>query len=173
MGGCGGQGELPEVRVASTLLRLILICINERIAMTEQTARPALPLPAPHDPLERLLLIAMRRMGAHGLHDAWAALLLLDRFGLHFRRPLVLLRAYVMELARTSQRQIVLAPCCAGRMTEDEGRMVAALALALANPAESRRQLGRLCASATVDQPLSVCLALAETLADLGRPLVR
>jgi hypothetical protein len=141
--------------------------------MTEPTARTALSLPAPHDPLERLLLIAMRRMGAHGLRDASAALLLFDRFGLHFQRPLVLLRAYVMELARASQRQIVLAPCCAGRMTEDEGRMIAALALALTNPVESHRQLGRLCAAAAVDQPLSICLMLAQTLADLGQPLVR
>ncbi len=132
-----------------------------------------LPLPAPTDPVERLLLIAVRRMGTHGLRDAHAALLVFERFGIHFQRPLVLLRAYVMELARASQRQIVLAPCCAGRMTIDEGRMLAALAMVQTTPAGARHHLRQLCDSGTIDAAYSVCLVLAETLTGLGQPVTR
>ncbi len=64
-----------------------------------------------------MILVAMRRMAAHGIRDAHAALLMLDLFGGRFRRPLVLLRAFMLEFARASQRSIKVAPCCSLRMT--------------------------------------------------------
>lgn len=140
--------------------------------MTQKTPCQ-LPLPAPADPLERLLLIALRRMGSHGLHDANAALLVFERFGIRFQKPLVLLRAYVMELARASQRQIMLAPCCAGRMTLDEGRMLAVLAMVQTTPAGARHHLRQLCDGEAIDAAYSVALVLADTLAGLGQPIAR
>lgn len=140
--------------------------------MTNQPACP-LPLPGPTHPLERLLLVALRRMGTHGLHDAHSAMLVFNRFGLGFQRPLVLMRAYVMELARAAHRKIMLAPCCARRMTIDEGRMLAVLALIQTTPAGARHHLRQLCEGDDVDAAFSVGLMLADTLAGMGQPVAR
>lgn len=139
------------------------------------TNRPAcsLPLPGPTNPVEQLLLIALRRMGTHGLRDAGAAMLVIERFGLGFQRPLVLMRAYVMELARASRRKIMLAPCCARRMTIDEGRMLAVLALIQTTPAGARHHLRQLCDGGDVDAAFSVGVMLADTLAGMGQPIAR
>jgi hypothetical protein len=51
-----------------------------------------LPRPAPIVAEQRLLLYAIRRMGAHGLNDAHAANALFGTFGRGYRRPLILLR---------------------------------------------------------------------------------
>ena len=50
----------------------------------------------------RLLLFVFRRMGAHGLNDAHAANALLHAFGTAFRRPLMLLRAMMADVAGTA-----------------------------------------------------------------------
>jgi hypothetical protein len=52
-------------------------------------------------------------------------MLALDAGGTEFRRLLVLARALVVDLARTSRRRILLAPCCAAGMTRDEGLLMA------------------------------------------------
>ena len=85
----------------------------------------ALALPLPASRHETLGLVLMRRLASHGLEDARATMLALDAAGGDFRKLLVLVRALVLELARTSQRKIVLAPCCAAGMTQDEGLLIA------------------------------------------------
>ena len=82
-----------------------------------------LPLPARRRPT--LGLARVRRLAGHGLHDARATMLALDASGTEFRRLLVLARALVVDLARTSRRKILLAPCCAAGMTRDEGLLMA------------------------------------------------
>ena len=72
-----------------------------------------LPLPARRH--QTLGLVLVRRIAGHGLHDARATMLALDASGAEFRRLLVLTRALVVDLARTSRRKILLAPCCAAR----------------------------------------------------------
>ena len=86
--------------------------------MTRSTG--VLPLPLPEGRIERSVLFALRRMAAHGLRDVSAAWLMLDLFSTGFRRPLVLLRAFMLELAHAATGPIQVAPCCAPRMTEHE-----------------------------------------------------
>lgn len=130
-----------------------------------------LPYPLPEDAMQRLALAALRRMGAHGIRDACAALLFIEAFGLHFRKPLVLARAFMVELARASCSTIRLAPCCALRMTEDEARMVGVLATAASNPSCAARHLAQLAGTEEVAAPLSAAAAFNDTLASLGQPL--
>ena len=131
-----------------------------------------LPLPAPEDRMQRLVLFAIRRMAAHGVRDAYAANLLFSNFGINFRRPLVLLRAFMIELSQTSKRTITIAPCCALRMTMDEGRIVGVLATAASNRFTAAKHLKELAGDSAISSPLSVAAAFNNALADLGRPLV-
>lgn len=85
----------------------------------------ALVLSLPSSRHATLGLVLVRRLAGHGLEDARAAMLALDAAGSDFRKLLVLTRALVVELARTSRRKIVLAPCCAAGMTNDEGLLMA------------------------------------------------
>jgi hypothetical protein len=141
--------------------------------MTCPTPQPGLlPLPLPGEPDQRLVLRCLRRMAAHGIRDAQAALLILDSFGIHFRRPLVLLRAFVAELAQGAERRITMAPCCAMRMTLDEARIVGVLASAVDDPDSARHQLQLLTASCAIASPLSLAAAFNETLTALGRPML-
>ena len=119
-----------------------------------------LPLPLPLDHGQRLTLRCLRRMAAHGIRDAQAALWMFEGFGLQFRRPLVLLRAFVIELAQVSQRRIQLAPCCAMRMTSDEGRIIAILT----DPATGPEHLPSLTGGAEASSPLSLAVAFSECL---------
>lgn len=135
--------------------------------------RCQLPLPLPEEEDLRLVLRIVRRMAAHGLRDAQAALLAIDGFGQGFRRPLVLLRAFVAELAQTSRRRITVAPSCALRMTMDEARLIGVLATASHNPDCARAHLRVLADRHDVCHPLSAALAIASALGDLGRPLPR
>ncbi len=82
-----------------------------------------LPLPARRH--QTLGLVLIRRLAGYGLHDARATMLALDAAGGEFRKLLVLTRALVVDLARTSKRRIKLAPCCATGMTRDEGLVMA------------------------------------------------
>ncbi len=86
-----------------------------------------LPLPLPDSRIERAVLFAVRRMAAHGVRDVSAAWLILDVFSTGFRRPLVLLRAFMLELAHAATGPIRMAPCCAPRMTEHEGLIMLTL----------------------------------------------
>lgn len=132
-----------------------------------------LPLPLPDNGELRIVLRITRRMAAHGLHDAQAALMALEAYGTGFRRPLVLLRAFVAELAHCSGRRITMAPACALRMTPDEARIVGILATSGHNPGNAREHLQALTDRHEVCHPLSAAQAIASALADLGKPLPR
>jgi hypothetical protein len=123
-----------------------------------------LPLPLPRARSERAALVILRRMAAHGFRDAAATTLALETFGTGFRRVLVLLRAYMVELARGSNRTISLAPCCAMRMTDDEGLMMEALALAGENKQAAARSLRLLSRNAHVGEPLSIACMVNRAL---------
>jgi hypothetical protein len=130
-----------------------------------------LPLSLPAAATQRLVLRCLRRMAAHGPRDAQAALLVFEHFGIHFRRPLVLLRAFVAELAQGAERRITIAPCCAIRMTRDEGWMIGVLVAAADHPDCASRHLRLLTGSDEVASPLSLAAAFNQTLTGLGRPL--
>jgi hypothetical protein len=130
-----------------------------------------MPLPLPLEHNQRIVLRCLRRMAAHGVRDAQGSLWMFEQFGIHYRRPLVLLRAFVIELAQVSQRRIQIAPCCAMRMTLDEGRIVEALAAASDSPATAQRHLRQLTEADNPASPLSLAIAFNDTLAALGKPL--
>jgi hypothetical protein len=127
-------------------------------------AGDVLPLPLPPGRAERAALVILRRMAAHGFRDASATMLALDTFGIDFRRVMVLLRAFMVELARCSSRTIQLAPCCAMRMTEDEGLMMEALMLAHGDRDGAEQALVHLARSPGIGEPLSVACMLGRTL---------
>lgn len=123
-----------------------------------------LPLPLPESRTERAALVILRRMAAHGFRDAAATMLAIETFGTDFRRVLVLLRAYMVELARGANRTIRLAPCCAMRMTDDEGLMMDALDLAGHDHAAAARALRLLTDRSHVGEPLSVACMVNRAL---------
>lgn len=127
-------------------------------------AREFLPLPLPGQQGERAALVILRRMAAHGQRDASATMLALETWGRDFRRVLVLLRAFMVELARASDRTIRLAPCCAMRMTEDEGLVMEVLALAAEDPEAAGRSMMLLAGSPRIGEPLSVACVLSVAL---------
>lgn len=137
------------------------------------TVLPLSPAALPqreHEPSHRLLLRVMRLMAIGGLNDAAAAATLLGRFGRAYRRPLVLMRALMLELSRTSHRQIALAPPCCGRITRDEAIILRAIVRTesefTARHDDARLLLG-------VDHALgaATCVqAVAACFADLGAP---
>lgn len=128
--------------------------------------RPALL----HPSSDRLFLTIARRMAIFGIDDAQCVSTLLTHFGRNYRRPLVLMRALMLEIARTSQRKIMLAPPCCGRITGDEGIMLHALQRdeteTLVCHADASKLLGR-------DDALgaTTCFqAVSQAFADLGHP---
>lgn len=139
--------------------------------MTPDAAAVLLPFPAPVAPTQRLTLFAVRRMAAFGLNDAHAANAMLCGFGLGYRRPLILLRAFMHELATGSSRAIRIAPCCALRMTEDEAHMLGALAAACENSRNAAGHLASLTGRAINNPALSAAMAYNDALADMGRPM--
>jgi hypothetical protein len=121
-----------------------------------------LPQALPTNMDARVQLIALRRMAAHGLRDARASMLMLHQFGLDYRRRLVLLRAFVHELAQASRRTIQLAPCCAVRMTADEALLLRALGSAADDPADAADALLDLTKGGAVCHPLSLAAMLGR-----------
>ena len=132
---------------------------------------PMLPHGAPDCPYARLLLFGVRRMAAAGLNDAHAAHALFAGFGVNFRRPLVLLRALMAEISRVSTRSLLIAPCCCGRMTDDEARLLAVIAGANTTPAGAARMLGDLLHVHSSLGVLTSAQAVEACFADLGMPL--
>ena len=140
--------------------------------MTASTDLNALlPSPLPDCYNERLLLFAARRMAAHGLNDAHAAHAMLGWFGLGFRRPLILLRALMAELSRTSTRRLVVAPCCCSRMTAAEKTLLEAIRRANGEPHGAHASLAALSGVSLCLGTLGSAQAVAQAFADLGRPL--
>lgn len=130
--------------------------------MSSPTQIRLLPYALPDRPVARIQLIAIRRMAAHGLHDAQASLLMLRWFGLDYRRKLVLLRALIHELAQISRRTIQLAPCCAGRMTADEALLIRVLEQVGADPADAASAMTELTQNDAICQPLTLAAMLCR-----------
>ena len=141
--------------------------------MSDPAPTPAslLPHSAPRDSGARLFLLGVRRMGVGGLHDAHAANMMIGAFGLSFRRPLVLLRALMAELARASHETILIAPACGCRMTTAESLLLGAVARAIEKPRLAHDIFRRLCGIEEAAGIVSSAQALAQAFADLGRPI--
>jgi hypothetical protein len=140
--------------------------------MREATPRTALlPHAAPANPCRRLLLFAIRRMAADGIADAHAAHAILTGFGIGYRRPLVLMRALMVELSRVSSVRLTVALCYCPRMTCDEAKLVALIAGSLTEPESVHRALNRLLHVRTCLGVLVSAQAVAAAFSDLGMPL--
>jgi hypothetical protein len=126
-----------------------------------------LPYPAPACGDARILLFALRRMAVHGLEDAFAANALLSCYGLRYRRPLVLLRAILVDIARASRRSITVATCCTPRMTGAERTLLQAIA----DPDDSGDAIAALMDRDEADGPMATIAALSDSLTAMGKPL--
>lgn len=130
-----------------------------------------LPNPLPTCVNARVVLFAFRRMGAHGLRDAHAAQALLNAFGEGFRRPLLLLRALMADLAAASLCPISIAPNCCVRTTAAESAILTILTRSEAAPETARLLLADLLGTRRVDGVLASATAVASAFADAGRPI--
>lgn len=130
-----------------------------------------LPHAMPACPAARLALFAIRRMGAHGLSDAHAAHAMLTGFGESFRRPLVLMRALMAEIAITATGPVSIAPCCCMRMTTAESAMLNVLARVEVEPEIARLLLADLLGVRRIEGVLATAAAVAVAFADAARPI--
>jgi hypothetical protein len=130
-----------------------------------------LPCASPVVSEQRLLLYAIRRIGAHGLNDAHAANTILGTFGQSYRRPLILLRAFLAETARASKLKVTIAACCCGRMTRDEIMLIDTLVLAMGDPHAAHQLLATCLGTLDCLGVLTSAQALNQAFGDLGRPL--
>lgn len=137
--------------------------------MTTSRGACLLPLPLPDGRIERSVLFAVRRMATHGVRDVSAAWLMLDLFSTGFRRPLVLLRAFMLELSHAATASIRMAPCCAPRMTEHEGLILLALFHASRDMACAEDALVQLTGSAQVFEPLSAAAVFGRAIGEQVR----
>lgn len=135
------------------------------------TVADTLPHALPASDGARLLLLAIRRMGAHGLNDAVAANTFVTAFGSGFRRPLVLARSFMAELAATATTTIAVAPCCCARMTRAEGALIAAIGHAERRSETARLLLADVMAERRADSILASAAALSAAFADAGMPV--
>lgn len=131
----------------------------------------ALPYPLPACANARVLLFAIRRMGAHGLADARAAHAMFTLFREGFRRPLMLLRALMADLAGNSTAPIAIAPCCCARMTVAESNLLTIIARVETAPDAAALLLGDLLGLRRADGVLASIAAVAAAFADEGRPV--
>ncbi|ANC87925.1 DUF6628 family protein [Sphingomonas sp. NIC1] len=135
------------------------------------TTIAALPHALPACPNARIALFALRRMGAHGLHDARATHALFTMFGEGFRRPLVLMRALMTDLASTAADTIAIAPCCCARMTAAERALLTVIARIETAPDTARLLMSDLLGVRRVDPVLASLAAVSAAWADDGRPI--
>lgn len=132
------------------------------------TTQSALPHALPATPGARLALFTFRRLGAHGLDDAVTANAMLNAFGRGFRRPLVLSRAMMADLAASAVAPISIAPCCCVRMTGAEHTMFTILARAETAPDSARLLLADLLGIRHADGVFASVAAVAAAYADAG-----
>lgn len=137
-----------------------------------QTATSLLPYALPACANARIALFAMRRMGAHGLSDARAGHAMFTAFGQGFRRPLILLRALMADLAGTASGTIAIAPCCYTRMTPAESALLTILARVETAPEVARYLMSDLLGARRIDGVLTSAAAVAMAFADEGRPVI-
>jgi hypothetical protein len=119
----------------------------------------------------RLFLFVIRRMAAAGVNDAHASSALLGNFGISYRRPLILMRAMMLELARVSNRKILVGPCCYAGMTDDEARLTRIMAMGQQEPKTAYDELSVMLDSDAVLGALTCAQAVAQSYADLGCPI--
>jgi len=137
----------------------------------DQRAAAMLPYAVPDCPYSRLLLFGVRRMAAAGLNDAHATHAFLTGFGLFYRRPVILLRAFMAEASRVASTQLMVAPCCCPRMTAAEQGLVGAIVTAIDDPGTAHAGL---CGLLNVRDCLGLVTsaqAVAASFADNGMPL--
>ena len=130
-----------------------------------------LPFAAPMVGTNPLLLYVVRRMGAHGLHDAAATYALLGVFGINYRRPMIMLRAFMAETARGADKKILIAACCCARMTIDEARLIEAIGTSLDDPRGASLLLRQTMGCNQDTGALSAAQAVCMAFEDLGRTL--
>ena len=138
-------------------------------------SRAMQPLPH-HQPAHspaRVLLFVIRRMGAHGLHDAMAAQALFTTFGPNFRRPLTLIRTLMAEVSSVSVDAIRIAPACCCRMTADEGALVECIVHSIRRPGRAALIATDLLGRREPGSVLIAAAAVAGAFEDLGAPLCR
>ncbi|BCI69725.1 hypothetical protein SUS17_348 [Sphingomonas sp. S17] len=135
------------------------------------TLATALPHVLPACPHARIALFAIRRMGAHGLADARAAHTLFTVFGQDFRRPLILMRTLMADLASHASGQIAIAPCCCARMTVAEAALMTILAQMEMAPGKAHFLMSDLLGVRRVDGVLASAAAVSAAFADEGRPI--
>ncbi len=135
------------------------------------TLATALPHVLPACPHARIALFAIRRMGAHGLADARAAHTLFTVFGQDFRRPLILMRTLMTDLASHASGQIAIAPCCCARMTVAEAALMTILAQMEMAPGKAHFLMSDLLGVRRVDGVLASAAAVSAAFADEGRPI--
>lgn len=126
-------------------------------------------LPLPDEEEDRALVYAVRRMATLGLRDAGAALLVIGLFGAGFRRPLVLLRAFVLELSATARKPVRFARCCTPAMTEDEQAILELLVQVAEDFAGAEQALVRLTGNPHVGEPLSAAVVFARAAGEHAR----
>lgn len=136
---------------------------------TLPAAANPLPFAAPLVGTNQLLLYVIRRMGAHGLHDAAAANALLGAFGMAYRRPMIMLRAFMAETARGADKKILIAACCCARMTMDEARLVEAITTSLDDPRGASLLLRQAMGCNQDVGALSAAQGVCMAFEDLGR----
>ena len=119
----------------------------------------------------RLALFAIRRMGANGIADAYVAHSFVSAFGASFRRPLVLMRAFLADMATVAQSPIAIAPCCCTRTTHAEAVLLTVLARAEIAPDSAALLLSDLIGVRQIDRVLAGAEAVTAAFADAGRPI--
>lgn len=139
--------------------------------MSATATLTALPHALPACPNARTALFTMRRMGAHGLSDARAAHTMFTVFGEGFRRPLVLTRAFMSDMATGSAAPISIAPCCCARMTVSEQVLLTVLARVETAPDIAALLMRDLLGQRRVEGVLASAAAVAVAFADEGRPI--
>lgn len=135
------------------------------------TTLAALPYALPECGNARVILFAMRRMGAHGLGDARAAHALFTAFGEAFRRPLMLIRGMMADMAASAAVPIAIAPCCCARMTPSERALLSIIARVETRVDNARLLMQDLLGQRHVDGVLASAAAVAAAFADEGRPV--
>ena len=141
------------------------------MAHGETSSLDLITRPMPGGYGNRLFLYGMRRMASAGVKDAHAANAMLGAFGRSYRRPLVLMRAMMLELARSATRKILVAPCCCARMTADEGLLLDAIGTALEEPHAAYEKIVTLLGNEDALGALTCLQAVAQAHSYLGRPL--
>jgi hypothetical protein len=135
------------------------------------TLANALPHALPDDVAARIALLGIRRLGAHGLHDANAAYAYFASFGEGFRRPLVLMRNFMADIACAATGPIPIAPCCCSRMTSAENTLLSVLTRVERQPEHAMLLLTDLLGTRAAEGVLASAHAVAGAFADCGRPI--